>query len=43
MSYMPIPVLELKSEKVIRPRRGRPPGNLYRTVRRGYSLASESD
>jgi hypothetical protein len=28
LPYMPVPVLELKSEEVHRPKRGRPPGNL---------------
>ncbi len=43
LPYMPIPVLELKSEEVIRPRRGRPPGNLNSPVRRADSPTSESD
>jgi hypothetical protein len=43
MPYMPVPVLELKSEEVVRPRRGRPPGYLHGPGRRGYSPTSESD
>lgn len=30
ISYMPIPVLQLSSEEIIRPRRGRPPRKLPR-------------